>query len=263
MNYYLSVGALFKNESHILKEWLDHYIYHGVEHFFLINDKSTDEFMQILDPYIKKNTVTLFQADCPYYYGRQKDLYNKYFTPILQETKWLIVCDLDEFIWSAHDKNIKNILKICENFSQIQIDSNIFGPNGKVSQPKYVVPHFIKRAALCENQGHRNYKYIINTSFQFSSLNVHHADYVDEINKKTFFRLDYATDREKPYFVLNHYITQSKEFWVNVKCTRGDSNNCIKRNLDQFNDFERESTEYDMRLFEQNKDLYPEDLQQL
>ena len=36
--YYLSVGAMFKNESHILKEWLDHYLREGVDMFLLINN---------------------------------------------------------------------------------------------------------------------------------------------------------------------------------------------------------------------------------
>ena len=255
-SYYFSVGAMFKNESHVLKEWIEHYIFHGVDHIYLINDKSTDSFMEILEPYMKRNLITLFDAEHAYYLGRQRDLYNKYFKPILNETQWLLICDLDEFIWSYRDINLKNILKVCEGLSQIQIDSNIFGPNYYEKQPQYVVPSFTKREKLCENGGHRNYKYIINTSYNFSSLNVHHADYVDEKDMLSFFRIDYSTDREQPYFVLNHYITQSKEFWVNVKCTRGDSNNCIERNLEQFNDFQRDSTEDDLRLLEQNKCLY-------
>lgn len=52
--FYFTIGAIFKNESHILKEWIEHYFYHGVEHIYLINDNSTDNFLNILEPYIKK-----------------------------------------------------------------------------------------------------------------------------------------------------------------------------------------------------------------
>jgi hypothetical protein len=38
MKYYLSVGAIFKNESMILKEWIEHYLHHGFEHIYLINE---------------------------------------------------------------------------------------------------------------------------------------------------------------------------------------------------------------------------------
>ena len=44
----LSVGAMFKNESLIIKEWLDHYIYNGVEHFYLVDDNSDDNYLSII-----------------------------------------------------------------------------------------------------------------------------------------------------------------------------------------------------------------------
>ena len=34
--FYFTIGAVFKNESHILKEWIEHYLYHGIEHIYLI-----------------------------------------------------------------------------------------------------------------------------------------------------------------------------------------------------------------------------------
>ena len=40
--YYLSIVAIFKNESWILKEWIEHYLNQGVDHFFLIDNGSTD-----------------------------------------------------------------------------------------------------------------------------------------------------------------------------------------------------------------------------
>ena len=47
--YYFSVGAVFKNESHSIKEWICHYLHHGAEHFYLINDnKSTKIELNIL-----------------------------------------------------------------------------------------------------------------------------------------------------------------------------------------------------------------------
>src|SRR5690348_9778161 len=83
--YYLSIGAIFKNESHILGEWISHYLYHGVEHFYLINDESNDEYMKILQPYINKDIVTLYNVkDEPKYNGRQGVIYKRYFMELLQ-----------------------------------------------------------------------------------------------------------------------------------------------------------------------------------
>jgi hypothetical protein len=36
MNY-LSILAIMKNEAMNLKLWIDHYIYQGVDHFYLID----------------------------------------------------------------------------------------------------------------------------------------------------------------------------------------------------------------------------------
>ena len=55
--YFFSIGAIFKNESHILKEWVEHYLFHGVDHMFLINDKSTDNYLEILEPYINEKRL--------------------------------------------------------------------------------------------------------------------------------------------------------------------------------------------------------------
>ena len=46
--FYFTIGAVFKNEAHIMKEWIDHYLFHGVDHIYLINDNSNDKFLDIL-----------------------------------------------------------------------------------------------------------------------------------------------------------------------------------------------------------------------
>ena len=82
--YKLSVGAVFKNESHSIKEWIDHYLHHNVSHFYLIDDSSTDNSVEILNPYIKMGIVTLFNGNnWPYYTGRQKDMYNQFIFPLI------------------------------------------------------------------------------------------------------------------------------------------------------------------------------------
>ena len=95
LKYRLAVGAIFKNESHILEEWITHYLKEGVEHFFLINNGSTDTFMDTINKY--SYCVTLFNDDKRH---AQAELYNKYVMPQKDKTEWVIVCDLDEFIYS-------------------------------------------------------------------------------------------------------------------------------------------------------------------
>ena len=58
--YYLSIGCIFKNESCGLYEFIEHNILHGVEHIYLINDFSNDNFIEILQPYINIGILTLY-----------------------------------------------------------------------------------------------------------------------------------------------------------------------------------------------------------
>ena len=57
--YDLAVTAIFKNEGRYLKEWLDYHLFAGVEHFYLYNNDSSDNYAEVLAPYIEKNLVTL------------------------------------------------------------------------------------------------------------------------------------------------------------------------------------------------------------
>mgnify|MGYP002617198365 CR=1 FL=1 len=57
--YKVSIGAIFKNEALYLKEWIEFHRIVGVEHFYLYNNNSDDNYREVLEPYIKRNIVTL------------------------------------------------------------------------------------------------------------------------------------------------------------------------------------------------------------
>ena len=63
MKHKLSVGAVFRNESHSIVEWIQHYLANGADHFYLINDDSTDNSVEIIQPYVDSGVVTLFNTD--------------------------------------------------------------------------------------------------------------------------------------------------------------------------------------------------------
>jgi hypothetical protein len=246
--YTLSVCALFKNESHILKEWIEHYLYHGVEHFYLLNDESTDNYQECLEPYLDK--VTLINVDMPRFTGRQKDIYNTYMLPRLQETQWLLIVDVDEFVWSPRSIDLKHILRYSEYYAEIQFPQSLYGSNGHKTQPVSVVKSFTKRRACQFGQSRTNgYKYFINSSFPFKTLGVHMAIPAREEDEKN--RWIVINDN---CFVLNHYSSQSYEYFVNKKCTRTDADQFKTLQASDFPEFDTNEVE-DMGLYEQNKEL--------
>ncbi len=109
----LAICAIFKNEAPWMQEWL---AYHrdvlGVTRFYLYNNDSTDNFMEVLKPYIQEGTVELIEwesadpshivqgpfMDAPWN-GAQIGAYNDCLkNRALGKAKWVAMIDIDEFI---------------------------------------------------------------------------------------------------------------------------------------------------------------------
>lgn len=239
---------MFKNEAAALGEWLDHYIHHGVEHFYLIDDKSTDESVSVVQPYVDAGYVSLSTVDHPYYPGRQRDLYNAHVLPYISETHWLLMVDLDEFMWSPRAVDLKQVLTSFNHVAQVQVIHTLFGSNGHdATPPGGLVASYTRRALNSPTEKPGNYKYFVNSAkADVSALNVHSAGFVIR-DKAPYYVMDAS------WFVLNHYCCQSRQFWRETKCTRGDSDHYRVRTMSDFDVYDLNDVE-DTRLLEQNRD---------
>ena len=56
--YDLAIVAILKNEAPYLREWLDYHLLAGVEHFYLYDNDSTDDYDEIIAPYVAAGLVT-------------------------------------------------------------------------------------------------------------------------------------------------------------------------------------------------------------
>ncbi len=114
--YQLAVCAIFKNEAPWLKEWI---VYHhdilGFERFYLYNNDSSDNYEEVLRPFIEKGIVELIdwnsKDESHKYPGKERDnpscpwheyqlgAYNECLKKrALGKAKWVAVIDVDEFI---------------------------------------------------------------------------------------------------------------------------------------------------------------------
>jgi len=218
MRYNLSVGAIFKNEAPYLKEWIEHYLKRGVEHFYLINDYSNDNYLEILDPYIKNKIIDIFNVKTPQLFlNRQYSIYNHFFSLIKNQTKWLIVCDIDEYIWSPRCLNFNSLIPEMEkeNIHAYCPSSILFGSNGHIQQPKEIVNSFTKRQEINEKtvnfiKKYMQTKYICLTS-EVEEFGIHVCNIKNYNNGKVI--CPEPADLNNALFRLNHYRLQSKEKW--------------------------------------------------
>jgi hypothetical protein len=228
--YKLAICAIFKNESHIFNEWLEHYINQGVEKFYLIDNGSTDDYMKEIQRFMDK--ITLFRDEKRY---AQDEHYNRYVLPLCkQETEWLLVCDLDEFIYAR--KSFETIMEylqtLPDHVSAVRIPWKMFGSNGFKEQPKRVVRSFLMRDSV-RNKSYFGsvYKTIVRTS-KLTLINHHwplisDGTYIDPDNKpvKDPRNIPLFTEQELEGYYLhnNHYRLQSFNWFMKVKVPRGDA----------------------------------------
>lgn len=129
--YMVSICAIFKNEALYLKEWLDYHLLVGIEHFYLYNNNSTDDFMKILQPYISKNIVTYIEW--PYQQG-QISAYLDCVNRMGKESRWLGFIDLDEFITPIKYENVYDFLRKYERYGSVWIPWKVFGSSGIIDR---------------------------------------------------------------------------------------------------------------------------------
>ena len=94
--YDLAITAIFKDEAPYLKEWLDYHLLAGVEHFYVYNNNSSDDYEKVLAPYVEKNLVTL--TDFP---GKmmQMPAYEDAIEKYRFDCRYMAFIDIDEFVY--------------------------------------------------------------------------------------------------------------------------------------------------------------------
>jgi hypothetical protein len=93
----LAICAIFQNEDRFLKEWIEYHRLIGVQKFYLYANHNTDNFFEVLQPYVQRKIVKLIDWNQPGF--RQMEAYsNATQRAIKEQVKWLAVIDTDEFI---------------------------------------------------------------------------------------------------------------------------------------------------------------------
>jgi hypothetical protein len=128
----LAICAIFHNEDRFLKDWIEFHQAVGVEHFYLYNNQSTDNFREVLEPYIEKGVIDLI--DWEYSYDNflqwqivQCNSYNDCLQKHKNESKWIAFLETYEFLYSPIQKDLKNVLKDYEKFDSIGVNCVYFG----------------------------------------------------------------------------------------------------------------------------------------
>lgn len=209
----LSILAIMKNEGPYLKEWLDYHILVGIEKFYLYDNESTDNTTEILKPYIEKGIV-----DYIYWPGKaqQQPAYTDGFNKHANDTKWLAVIDLDEFLVATDYENIVDYLDtLPKGFAQLVIGWEQYGSSGHKKKPKGLVIENYKYHAA-HSWG---IKSIVNPRLVYETTTPHShevAGFTIDENGKKLGRIDQTENRNITTHKIrvNHYVTKSFDEYI-------------------------------------------------
>lgn len=257
--YKVAICAIFKNEATYLKEWLEYHLIVGVEHFYLYNNFSNDNYLEVLEPYIKKGIVDLYewpipQGQCKAYYDcldKKRD-----------ESEWIGFIDLDEFVVPNRHNNIYDFLKTFQKkYPVVIVYWKLFGTSGKIDRNRssLVTEDFTIAWKKYTNIG----KFFFNTMFEYNQ-NYNKNDVIVHsmwgsnkgVNlppvdcfKKLLVSPYFSKGKEEFPIQINHYFTKSFKEYIE-KSSRGDAVfEQNPRNLDYFYYHEMKCEKEDYAIF--------------
>ena len=229
--YNVSVCAIFKDEAAYLAEWIEYHKMVGVEHFYLYNNFSSDNYHEIIDPYIKNGLITLI--DWPVNQG-QISAYQHCFDNYSEESRWIGLIDIDEFVTPIKTDDIYSVLsKFEKNRGAVLFYWRMFTSSGIVHRDtnNLVTEDF----TVCIGKYYNIGKCFINTSYSpvisKEHFLVHHEAWTT-IGKRaippvnTSDRISFFGKRqnvsEKAFMIqINHYNLKSYEEYVK-RANKGD-----------------------------------------
>ena len=216
--YNLSVCAIFKNEAAYLREWLEYNLLIGVDHFYLYNNGSTDDSLIVLEPYIQKGIVTLIDwpdrndpsipADAPYkwvVYTQLPAYDHACKVSAINETKWLALIDIDEFILPMQAETFTEILAKYDSFPGVALIWHTYGTSGvaQIPEKSLLIETFHMTCHPDHPFNNKIVKSIVKPElFESFSWPPHACNYKD---RQRYFICDKQDAR------INHYINKTTE----------------------------------------------------
>lgn len=222
----VALCLIFRNEAQFLREWIEYYLLIGVDHFYLYNNLSDDNYLEVLQPYIDNGTVTL--TEWPYEYT-QVEAYNDCYRRFRNDAHWIGYIDADEFINLRRDNSIKALLHSFRRYPSLTLHWRDFGTSGHTEyQPGELVTERYTAAWpwLCHLG-----KAFINNDYDFCRIWIHEhwARYLG-------MRLYPVADNKLPVpyaptlwrhgigrrAYINHYFSRSYDWYIYKDFKRGD-----------------------------------------
>ncbi len=213
----IAICLIFKDSAAYLEEWLLFHLATGFNSFFLYNNDSSDDYLPILEPFIRQGIVSLEQAPGS---GRQQEIYNKCLLEHGSKVDWLAFIDDDEFFYPSIPPppgwgggGLSETLAKYSSYAGIAVVWELYGSSNHIKkQPGYVISNFTLK---CKKPD-QHVKCIVQPRFtECSVLNGHifqpKPGYITVDEKMKPFRGPFHGNATADVLRINHYLVKSYE----------------------------------------------------
>ena len=227
--YKVSICGIFKNEAQYLDEWINYHLLVGVNHFYMYNNNSEDDYLSVLQKYIDQGIVTLVQWEKN---QAQMEAYRDCINRFAGETNWIGFIDIDEFINPIDYDDVYSFLKRFEKrYGSVTIYWKFFGTSNLKDRDR--------KGLVCEDftscwPKHASIgKCFLNTAFDIDTdsygTSFHHFMWthrklhsVPSVNNFGKLVYKYHHKAKKHFDIqINHYFTKSYAEYMEKK-SKGD-----------------------------------------
>ncbi len=228
--YNLAICSIFQDEAKYLCEWIEFHQKQGVEHFFLYNNLSQDNYQEKLIPYIDEGLVTLI--DVPEKHNTQEEWntiqcesYMRFIHDYGQECDWCAFLDIDEFLFSPYKYDLRRVLKFYKTAPAVCVNWIMYGTSNvdKIPENEKIAKFLTHRAKL-NFKGNFQVKSIVQPSLVEKCTSPHFFIFKNGLHAITEnmnpIRGFMSESVSVNTFRINHYWTRDKYYFLNHKIKR-------------------------------------------
>ena len=226
----VGICSIQRNRGPWIREWvLFHYLL-GVRYFYIGLHKTHDDSIEILRQLNLHINIKFFEVSDETYQAPQQDFYQFTLDHFLHEVDWMAVIDGDEFLFPVKVDSLQAALQkfTAKIFSALGVQWRCFGSSGHIKEPHGLILDNYKQRAPDDFPPNRHIKSVIQSKYARGTIttlgNTHHFETpfgtLDELGRQISGALsEHKTTAE--HLRINHYVCQSREFFVNVKRPQG------------------------------------------
>lgn len=255
--YELSICAVFQQEGRFLKEWIEFHKLVGIEHFYLFNNDSTDNYLEVLQPYIEAGEVDLIDWPSPPNEDKthcqfQYDVY-RYCAHQLAygQTRWLAIIDIDEFLLPLQHASVIDFLREHEDYGTVLLHWRYFGTSyiERIPDDKLMIECLV-RCYLPVHIATEDTRKSIIKPHRTPIVNIHvskspYGTYLANPGHDPSWYQGRKIPSVIPEMRINHYVSRDVEFIREVKRPRREklhntkwSEETLQRFIEAYNEIE-------------------------